>query len=178
MRKLVAGTSTVILSLGLGLATVPTATAASPNAPGKSASAQHSYTASSTAPLIKLASDVGVFSVSASGGTTWDGAAGTLTSEVDGNPAAAHRIIQRGVVTLTKPDGSTMTIKNLRLDQRRNVVTAVTDVGQVDLYDVVQASDTSWDLFMNPEGAAVLREFINLLGLPADGSPSGTITLS
>lgn len=176
MKKLPSVLAAMLLSLGLVAATSGAATAApgKPDAPGKPAT----QTVSIQSGLLQLGAALGLFSIEAFGGAEWDGATGTLTSNVNGNPEKSQRVIHNGGLTLSKADGSSLTIQNIHWDMKRDIVTGVIDGERVVLYTTVDTGEYAADLYVDPEGGALLRAFVNFLGLPADGSHFGTIWLN
>lgn len=168
MRKILALLAGFLLTFGLVAASAGSASAAPP--------AQR--TATTVSPLLSLGNQLGLFTISTDGGTTFDAATGAITATVNGNPEKSQKVIQDGSITLTKPDGASLTIKNIKYDIKAGEVTGVIDDERVLLYTAVQTSETTSTLYVAPEGGAILREFVNFLGLPADGSEFGTSTLN
>jgi hypothetical protein len=74
-------------------------------------------------PLLQLGNALGLFQITTFGGTTFDAATGTLTAQVVGNPEKSQRVIQSGDLTLTKGDGTSLTIQNMHHDMKNGVVT-------------------------------------------------------
>lgn len=66
---------------------------------------------------------------------------------------------QKGGILLEKADGNQLEIKNIRCDVGAGIVTGV-----------VTTTD--------PEGGAIMRDFVNVLGQPADGGHFGTAVLN
>ncbi|CAM4122437.1 hypothetical protein [Janibacter anophelis] len=168
MRKMLALITGLLLSFGLVAASAGTASAAKP-AP---------VTSTTVSPLLTLGNQLGLFTITADGGTTFDPATGAIVAEVVSNPAKSGVVVQKGSITLSKADGSSLTIKNIKYDIAKGEVTGVIDDVRVLLYHAEQTSETSAALTVAPEGGAIMREFVNFLGLPADGADFGTATLS
>lgn len=165
----------VALAMGVGLS-------------GAAQAAPVKHTSSTTSPLLQTAELLGVFTATGIGGAEYDSATGTLTSQVAGNPERSGRVIQKGGLLLEKADGSQLEIKNLVYDVEAAEVTGVvtgtdaegvvTEYGRVTLYTAEQTSETTTDLYTAPEGGQIMRDFVNLFGLPADGDLFGTSTLN
>ena len=167
MKRLLTTVLTILAALGLMIGLTGTASAAPPT----------TQTSTTTSGLLKLGNDLGVFTVEGFGGTTFDAATGSVNAPVIGNPEKSRWVIQRGGITLSKADGSSLSIRNIKYDTRSGLVTGVIDGERVALYTAEQIDETSADLYIHPEGGAILRTFVNFLGLPADGAHFGTSSL-
>ena len=185
MRRTLPAIVTLVAALGIGIA--PAASAATPgnsaNAAANPTAAQATYTSETTSPLLGLGTGLGLFTITGFGGTTYTPpettfGAGTITSPVNGNPMVSQTVQEKGGITLTKPDGSTLTIQSIRYDVTGGVVTGVVaGHGRIALYDAVRTSETTTNLTNNPEGAALMRAFLDF-PLPTDNSDFGTATLT
>lgn len=179
MRRTIPAIVTLVAALGIGVAPAASAATApgnSSNATANPAAAQATYTSTTTSPLLGLGTMLGLFTITGFGGTTYD--SGAIVSQVSGNPLVSQIVQQQGGITLTKPDGSQLTIRSIRYDVNGAQVTGViAGHGRVVLYDAQRVSDTETKLTNNPEGAAIMRNFLDF-PLPADNSDFGTAVLS
>lgn len=167
MKRIISTAFALLAAMAMTVGLVGTASAAKPA----------TYTSTTSSPLLSLGSSLGLFSMEGFGGTTIADN-GDIVAEVIGNPDASGKVIQKGGLTLSKADGSSLTIRNIHYDIAAGEVTGVIDDERVLLYTAEQTSETSAKLFVAPEGGAIMREFVNFLGLPGDGSEFGTSTLS
>lgn len=167
MKRILSTALALFVAMAMSIGLVGTASAAKPT----------TYTSTTNSPLLSLGATLGLFSIEGFGGTSVDPATKAITAEVIGNPDASGIVIQKGGITLSKTDGSSLTITNIRYDTRVGEVTGVIDGERVLLYTAEQTSETSATLFVAPEGGAHMRAFVNFFGLPADGSEFGTSTL-
>ncbi|WP_068403183.1 hypothetical protein [Kribbia dieselivorans] len=167
MKRYLSTVIAVFAALAMSLGLVSAATAAKPTA----------YVSSTSSPLLALGVNFGLFTMEGFGGTTIDPASKTINAEVIGNPDASGIIISKGGLTLSKADGTSLTIKNIKYDTRRGQVTGVIEGERVLLYTAKPISETTSQLIVAPEGGAYMRKFVNFLGVPADGSDFGTSTL-
>lgn len=95
---------------------------------------------------------------------------------VVGNPENG-KLMQVGGILLTKPDGTTLSVESTHLDLTTRQVSAVVNGGdRVVMYQATQVDTATVDLYFTPEGAAVLRRFVNFFGIPEDGAFFGTAT--
>ncbi|KGN34989.1 hypothetical protein N802_00620 [Knoellia sinensis KCTC 19936] len=168
MKRILTVMLGLLAALGLTLGLTTTATAA-PKA---------KYTSSTQSGLLQLGTTLGLFTITGFGGTEYDAATGTITAPVTNNVEASQKVIQHGGITLAKADGSSLTIEAIKYDIKAGLVSGVINDERVNLYVAEQTSDTTATLTVHPEGGAILRQFVNLFGIPADGSVFGTSSLS
>ncbi len=135
------------------------------------------YQSTTSSPLLALGNQLNLFTLSGSGGTTIADN-GDIVAKVVGNPDASQIVIQKGSVTMSKADGSSLTIKNIKYDVRKGEVTGVVNGDRILLYTADRTGEHSATLYVAPEGGAVMREFVNFAGLPADGMEFGTAELN
>lgn len=176
MKRIISTTMALFVAMAMAIGFTGTAQAA-----------PVTYTSTTQSPLLQVAGLLNVFTVTGIDGVTYDPATGTITSPVVGNPVPSQRVIQQGGIVLEKPDGNQLEIKNIMYDVKAEVVTGVvtwtspegvvTEYGRVELYTAEKTSDTTTELYTAEEGGAIMREFVNLFGLPVTGAHFGTSTL-
>lgn len=175
MKRIISTTFALFVALAMSIGLMGSASAAPPEHAGP----PNTYTSTTESPLLSLGSQLGLFTIEGFGGTTVDPETLAITAEVIGNVDASGKVIQKGGITLTKADGSELTIRNIKYDIDAGEVTGVIEgEGRVLLWTAEQTSETGATLYVAHEGGEVIRAFVNFLGLPADGSEFGTSTLN
>jgi hypothetical protein len=95
---------------------------------------------------------------------------------VVGNPENGT-LMHVGGILLTKSNGQTLSFENTHMDLETLEVTAVVNSGErVVIYHGEKVNSQTVFLRFSPEGAAIVRPFINFFGIPEDGGPFGWAT--
>ncbi|MDV3220431.1 hypothetical protein [Intrasporangium sp.] len=129
-----------------------------------------------TSPLLQIAPLVGI-SVAPIAPATMD-APGVITASVAGNQRAGV-LRTAGGLYLSKADGSSLSMANLHHNLATGEVSAVVnDTERVIVLTATENADGTYAYAFTSEGAGIVRAFVNLLGIPADGSSFGTVVVN
>jgi hypothetical protein len=95
---------------------------------------------------------------------------------VVGNPENGT-LMHAGGILLTKSNGQSLSFENTHMDLDTLEVTAVVNGGErIVIYHGEKVNTQTVFLRFSPEGAAIVRPFINFFGIPEDGGPFGWAT--